>query len=328
MRNATIADVARAADVSTGTVSHVLSGARNVRPQTRERVERAIAELGYRPSTIARALTSRRTRTVGMVVPDVTNPFFTDLIWQVERALTDADYALIFGSSANDPQRERRYLEGLLQRRVDAAVLVVTADADESLLRRIAEEIPTVHVDRAVGATDAVVGDNAAGTAAAVDHLVALGHRRIALVNGDERLPTALERRAGFDAALARNGLAPAAHAAGPFTLESGHRLMLDVLGHEPTAVLAGNDLIAMGILNAAADRGVGVPGELSVVGYDDIAYAAFTSPPLTTVRQPGGEMGTETARLLLSRLDGHDGGPRRVIVHPELVVRGSTGRA
>jgi LacI family transcriptional regulator len=327
MRNATIADVARAADVSTGTVSHVLSGARNVRPQTRERVERVIAELGYRPSTIARALTSRRTRTVGMVVPDVTNPFFADLIWQVERALTDADYALIFGNSANDPQRERGYLEGLLQRRVDAAVLVVTADADESLLRRIAEEIPTVHVDRAVGATDAVVGDNAAGTGAVVDHLVTLGHRRIALVNGDERLPTALERRAGFDAALARHGLDPAAHAAGPFTLESGQRLMLDVLGHEPTAVLAGNDLIAMGILNAAADRGVGVPGELSVVGYDDIAYAAFTSPPLTTVRQPGGQMGTETARLLLSRLDGYDGGPRRVIVHPELVVRGSTGR-
>ena len=327
MRKTTIADVARAAEVSTGTVSHVLSGARNVRPETRARVERVIAELGYRPSTIARALTSRRTRTVGMIVPDVTNPFFADLIWQVERALTDADYALIFGNSANDPERERSYLEGLLQRRVDAAVLVVTADADESLLRRIAEEIPTVHVDRPAGAADAVVGDNAAGTAVAVGHLVALGHRRIALVNGDERLPTARERRAGFDAALARHGLEAAAHAAGPFTLESGQHLSLRILEHGPTAVLAGNDLIAMGVLNAASERGVRVPAELSVVGYDDIAYAAFTSPPLTTVRQPGGEMGTETARLLLSRLDGYDGAPRRVVVHPELVVRASTAR-
>jgi len=327
MSKTTIADVARAAEVSTGTVSHVLSGARNVRPETRARVERVIAELCYRPSTIARALTSRRTRTVGMIVPDVTNPFFADLIWQVERALTDADYALIFGNSANDPERERSYLEGLLQRGVDAAVLVVTADTDESLLRRIAEEIPTVHVDRPAGAADAVVGDNAAGTAVAVDHLVALGHRRIALVNGDERLPTARERRAGFDAAAARHGLEAAAHTAGPFTLESGQRLALRLLEYGPTAVLAGNDLIAMGVLNAASERGLRVPAELSVVGYDDIAYAAFTSPPLTTVRQPGGEMGTETARLLLSRLDGYDGDPRRVVVHPELVVRASTGR-
>jgi LacI family transcriptional regulator, galactose operon repressor len=325
MRTSTIADVARAAKVSTGTVSHVLSGARNVRPETRERVERAIAELDYRPNTIARALTSRRTRTVGMVVPDVTNPFFADLIWQVERALTDADYALIFGNSANDPERERSYLEGLLERRVDAAVLVVTADADESLLCRIADEIPTVHVDRPAGVADAVIGDNAAGTAVAIDHLVALGHRRIALINGDERLPTALERRAGFDAALARHGLEASAHVSGQFTLESGYRLALGLLESGPTGVLAGNDLIAMGVLNAAADCGVRVPAALSVVGYDDIAYAAFTSPPLTTVRQPGGEMGTETARLLLSRLDGYEGAARRVVVHPELVVRGST---
>lgn len=325
MRKATIVDVARAAEVSTGTVSHVLSGARYVRPETRARVEQAIGELGYRPSTIARALTSRRTKTVGMVVPDVTNPFFSDLIWQVERALTDSGYALIFGNSANDSERERRYLEGLLERQVDAAVLVVTAEADESLIRRVAAEVPAVQVDREAVAADAVVGDNAAGTAAAVDHLVSLGHRRIALVNGDERLPTARERRAGFEAALARHGLSAVAHESGEFTLESGRALAARALDAGPDAVLAGNDLIAMGVINAAAERGLRVPDDLSVVGYDDIAYAAFTSPPLTTVRQPGGEMGSETARLLLSRLDGHDGPPRRVVVHPELVVRGST---
>ena len=329
MKQATIADVARAAAVSTGTVSHVLSGARRVRPETRARVEQAIDELGYRPSSIARALSSRRTQTVGMVVPDVTNPFFSDLIWQVERALTDADYALIFGNSANDPERERRYLEDLLARRVDAAVLVLTAGADEAFLRRVAGEIPTVYVDRpAAAAADAVVGDNGAGTADAVGHLVSLGHSRIALVNGDERLPTARERRGGFDAALAGHGLEATARAAGQFTLEDGYRLALEVLDEEPTAICAGNDLIAMGVLNAAAERGLRVPEDLGVVGYDDTPYAAFTSPPLTTVRQPGRMMGTETARLLLSRLDGYDGGPRRVVVHPELVVRASTAPA
>lgn len=326
MRNPTITDVARAARVSTGTVSHVLSGARYVRPETRARVEQAIDELGFRPSTIARALTSRRTRTAGMVVPDVTNPFFSDLIWQVERALAGAGYALIFGNSANDPEHERRYLESLLERRVEAAVLVVTADVDAALLQRVADEIPSVLVDREGAArADAVVGDNARGTAAAVDHLVRLGHRRIALVNGDERLPTAGERRAGVEAALARHGLEPAARTAGAFTLASGFAQMQELLDDPPTAVCAGNDLLAMGVLKAALEDGLRVPDDLSVVGYDDIAYAAFTSPPLTTVRQPGRRMGTEAARLLLSRLGGYGGAPRRVVVHPELVVRGST---
>jgi LacI family transcriptional regulator len=323
----TIVDVARSAQVSTGTVSHVLSGARYVRPETRARVERAIDELGFRPSTFARALTSRRTHTVGMIVPDVTNPFFSDLIWQIERALTEAEYALIFGNSANDPERERRYLESLFSRRVDAAILVVTAGVDQTLLHRLAAEIPTVFVDRSVDSiADSVIGDNEAGTAAAVDHLVDLGHRRIAFVNGDERLPTGQERRAGVDAALERRGLAPIGRASGSFTLESGYSQMQALLaGEAPTAVCAGNDLLAMGVLNAAAERGLRVPDDLSVVGYDDIAYAAFTSPPLTSVHQPGRVMGTETARLLLSRLEGYDGEPRRVVVHPQLVVRGST---
>lgn len=327
-RSATIADVARSARVSTGTVSHVLSGARYVRPETRARVEQAIDELGFRPSTIARALTSRRTRTVGMVVPDVTNPFFADLIWQVEQALTNADYALYFGNSANDPERERGYLEGLFARRVDAAILVVTAGADIELLRRLVAEVPAVLVDRSADvAADAVVGDSAAGTRAAVDHLVELGHRRIALVNGDERLPTGQERRIGVEAALARHGLEPAGRTSGAFTLESGSDQMHELLatGEPATAVCAGNDLLAMGVLKAAAERGLRVPADLSVVGYDGIDYAGFTSPPLTTVRQPGTAMGEETARLLLSRLDGYDGGPRRIVVHPELVVRAST---
>ncbi len=324
----TIADVARSAQVSTGTVSHVLSGARYVRPETRARVERAIDELGFRPSRIARALTSRRTQTVGMIVPDVTNPFFSDLIWHVERAMNDADYALIFGNSANDAERERRYLEGFLARRVDAAILAVTAGVDSELVRRVAAEIPTIFVDRPVDSiADCVVGDNAAGSTAAIEHLVGLGHHRIAFVNGDESLATGRERRVGVEAALRRCGLVLAAGSSGSFTLESGQAQMRKLLagGGRPTAVCAGNDLLAMGVLNAASAWRLRVPADLSVVGYDDIAYSAFTSPPLTTIRQPGRVLGEETARLLLSRLAGYDGPPRRVVVHPELVVRDST---
>ena len=312
-----------------GTVSNVVSGRRAVRPETRERVERAIADLGFRPNTVARALIRRRTQTVGMVIPDVTNPFFSDLIWEVERALTDADYAVVFGNSANDPARERRYLEAFLGRRVDALVVVVTAGADLDFVRGLAAEVPTVFVDRLVPPdVECVVGDNAAGMALVVDHLVALGHRRLALVNGDEGLETARAREAGVVSALARHGLALAARSSGEFTLESGDAQARALLegAERPPAVIAGNDLLAMGVLAAASRSGLACPADVSVAGYDDIAYAAFTSPPLTTVRQPARAMGEEAVRLLLARLEGDESPPRRVVVEPGLRVRGSTG--
>jgi LacI family transcriptional regulator, galactose operon repressor len=292
-------------------------------------VERAIAELGFRPNTIARALIRRRTQTVGMVIPDVTNPFFSDLIWEVERALTDADYAVVFGNSANDPARERRYLEAFLGRRVDALVVVVTAGADVGLVRGLAAEVPTVFVDRLVPPdVDSVAGDDAAGTALIVDHLVGLGHRRVALVNGDDGLETARAREAGAEAALRRHGLALVSRSSGAFTLESGDEQARAIFTRRelPTAVVAANDLLAMGVLAAAARAGLAVPGDVSVAGYDDIAYAAFTSPPLTTVRQPAREMGEEAVRLLLARLAGDRSPPRRSVVVPELRARSSTG--
>lgn len=312
-----------------GTVSNVVSGARSVRPETRARVERAIAELGFRPNTIARALIRRRTQTVGMVIPDVTNPFFSDLIWEVERALTDADYAVVFGNSANDPGRERRYLEAFLSRRVDALVVVVTAGADLDFVRGLAAEVPTVFVDRLVPTdVESVVGDNDAGMALVVDHLVGLGHRHLALVNGDAGLETARRREAGVDAALARHGLELTARSNGTFTLESGDEQGRRLFDGEarPAAVVAANDLLAMGVLAAAARSGLAVPGDVSVTGYDDIVYAAFTSPPLTTVRQPARAMGEQTVRLLLARLAGDESAPNRVVVEPELRARASTG--
>jgi LacI family transcriptional regulator len=330
-RRPTVVDVARAANVSVGTVSNVVSGVRNVRPETRERVERAIAELGFRPNTIARALIRRRTQTVGMVIPDVTNPFFSDLIWEVERALTDAHYAVLFGNSANDPARERRYLEAFLSRRVDALVVVVTAGADLDFVRGLAAEVPTVFVDRLVPPdVESVVGDNAAGMALVVDHLVGLGHRRLALVNGDRGLETARAREAGVQAALARHGLELEARSSGEFTLTSGDEQAAALFERRerPTGVIAANDLLAMGVLAAASCSGLTIPGDMSVSGYDDIAYAAFTSPPLTTVRQPARAMGEEAVRLLLARLEGDQSPPSRVVVEPELRVRASTGPA
>ena len=246
----TIADVAREASVSTGTVSHVLSGARVVRPETKRRVEDAIAKLGFQPDNVARALARRRTQTIGMVIPDVTNPFFADLIWRVEQALANVDHALICGSSGNDPDRERRYLQSFMERRVDAIIVGVAGSENLDFLRRVGKETPTIFVDRVIDEAgwDSVRCDNAAGMAMIVDHLVGLGHRRLALINGEPGLPTTIARQRAARARLDEHGIELTASTTGAFTLESGQEQGAALLAGarpRPTAVCAGNDLLA-----------------------------------------------------------------------------------
>lgn len=327
-----MADVARAANVSIGTVSHVLSGARPVRPETRGRVEAAVAELGFQPDRMARALVRRQTQTIGMVIPDVTNPFFADLIWRVEQALANVDHALICGSSGNDPDRERRYLQSFLERRVDAIIVGVSGGENLAFLRAVGTETPTLFVDRVIDQDgwDSVLCDNTAGMAMAVNHLISLGHRRIALINGEPSLPTTIEREQAARARLAEDGVRLTSASTGAFTLESGQQQGRRLLGavQAPTAVCAGNDLLAMGMMRAAAEAGLRVPDDLSVVGYDDIAYAGYASPPLTTVRQPVGGIAREIVRLVSERLAGYTGPARHVTLVPDLRVRSSTASA
>lgn len=325
----TIVDVARAAGVSTGTVSHVLSNARRVRPETRERVEAVIARLQFEPDNIARSMIRGRTQTIGMLLPDVTNPFFADLSWLVEQALADVDHALVLGNSANDAAREERYLRSFVSRRFDAIIVAVAATVNLELLTRMGGDLPTVLFDRVVDGApwDSVLTDNAHGIAAVVDHLVGLGHTRIALAGAGSELPTAAARRTALIERLAARGLELAGEAIGEFTLESGRQLGHALIAHSPrpTAIVAGNDLIAMGILDAAASAGLSVPRDLSVVGYDDIVYAAYTAPPLTTVRQPVERVAAEIVRLLLSRIEDTDAAARSIVLEPQLVLRSST---
>lgn len=328
-RRPTIDDVARLAGVSTGTVSNVLSGSRYVRPETRARVEQAFAQLEFRPSRIARALTVRRTLTVAMLVPDITNPFFASLIQGVEQALAPHGYVLVVANAGNDGAVEERYLAEFGERRVDGLVAATAGVAPEVLLR-VAAITPTVLVDRTIEPWpgDAVVDDDRAGIGAVVEHLVGLGHRDCALLDGERFLSTAKDRLAGMQDALARHGLEPWADSAGPFTLDSGyeraHELLADP-SHRPTAVCAANDLLAMGVLRAAGDLAIRVPADLSVTGYDDIQFAAFTSPPLTTVRQPAGTIAARIVDLLHGRMSDPAQPGRRIVVEPELVVRSST---
>ncbi len=326
----TIRDVARLAGVSVGTVSHVINGSRAVREDTRQRVERAIAVLGYRPNRLARALVRQRTGMIGMIIPDVTNPFFAELLRGAEDALVEFGYEVIFGNSDNQPAKEQAYLNAFRERRVDAVILTPVANAESAMLQALAREVPLILVDRLLPdwEGDYVVCDNRAGMWLAVEHLVKLGHQRIALVNGNPLLSTGHERRAGFLEAMAAHGLEPFAVSDGMFTLESGYAQAMTLLQQRerPTAICAGNDLIALGVLAAARACGQSVPADLSLTGFDDIAYAELTSPGLTTIRQPTREIGAEAARAAIRRISG-ESPVCRIVMPVELVVRRSTAQ-
>lgn len=326
----TVREVAAAAGVSVGTVSHVVSGRRRVAEATRARVEAAIEALGYRPNRLARSLQARRTHTLAMVIPDVGNPFFGELARAVEREARSADYCVVFGNSENDPDLEARYVDEFIERRVDGLIVVVAGAA--AWVRRLPADLPVVALDRypARWPLDAVLVDNREGIEAAVAHLTELGHRRLGFVGGDARLTTGRERARGFTEALARRHLRPAWSSRGVFSLESGRRQTEELLAlpraERPTAVVVANDLLALGTLLACRAAGISVPEELSVVGFDDIPFAAIAHPALTTIRQPIDELGTNATRLLLGRIAGWTSGPpRRLTVRPSLVVRAST---
>lgn len=361
----TVRDVAALAGVSIGTVSHVTSGRLYVAPQTRQRVEEAMTALGYRPNRIARSLILQHTRTLGMVIPDVANPFFGDLMRGVEEVARERGYSVLFGSSDNDGEQEDRYVEEFIERRVDGLLVVVAAhrpprlragdgdaesalrttapagggpghDGDTRSLGRLAGApigLPVVALDRLPddGSHDAVIADNQAGLALGVGHLIELGHRRLGFIGGDPALATGRERRAGFESALEDRGIRPAWVSDGAFSLDSGRSQAVSLFASPPagwpSAVVAANDLLALGVLLAVRERGLRVPEDLSVVGFDDITYARLSDPPLTTLRQPARKMGSAGARLVFRRLDG-DVGPREVlVVRPELVIRSSTAR-
>ncbi len=330
----TIRDVARRAGVGVATVSRVLNGTGYVKAETRERVLAAAAELGYVPSQLARGLVRRLSGTVGLVVPDITNPFFPLITRGVEDAASEAEYTVFLCNSDNDPALEANDVQKLRERRVDGVIFVGTTERRELVDRLLADGIPVVVMDRQLDHTevDTVLVDNLAGARAACRHLIELGHRRIAHAAGHQSTRTGQDRCQGYRVALEEAGLAydPACVVWGDFTYESGYRAGQVLLGRSPrpTAVFAGNDLIALGVIRAAEEAGLAVPDDLSVVGFDDIQMAALVRPGLTTVRQPAREMGRMAMVMLLERIRGEAAGPgRRQVYRPELIVRGTTRR-
>lgn len=329
----TISDVARQAGVSTVTVSRVLNNAPNVNLATRARVEQAIRQLGYVPNVAARSLRSKRTHSLALIVPDITNPFWTTVARGVEDAAQSSGYAVLLCNTDENCAKQSRYLDLVASRRVDG-VIIAPCDSDVENIRALRDrEIATVLVDRRVPGweTDSVRGDSAGGAYALVRHLIALGHRRIAMISGPPNTSTAEDRVDGYCAALREAGIEPdgALIRRGEFRASSGERLMGQLLdeGFQPTATFAANNAIALGVIDAAARRGRRIPHDLALVCFDDFDAASHLFPFLTVAVQPAYEMGATAAQLLLDRIAaGPTAPPQHVLLPTRLIIRHSCG--
>jgi LacI family transcriptional regulator len=327
-----IRDVAAAAGVSVATVSRVLSPASAdvpMRKETRDKVERAIDELGYRPNDLARALLQHRTAAIGLVVPDISNPYYPPLVRGVEDAASSQGYRVVLCNTDRDPAKISGYLDTLIKTRVDGIVVAGGGWADVPDRTTVLGNYRTglVAVGRHLTAHPSVRIDNVAASRDAAEHLIRLGHRRIAFLGGPASSTTVQDRAQGYRDALKVACLAGAATVrCGDFTEESGYAATREILGVHPppTALLCANDRIALGAYAAVADAGRRVPDDVSVVGFDDTPIARYVRPTLTTVAIPTYEMGSAAVRVLLAQLDGNTE-PEVETMPTRLVVRDST---
>ena len=332
--NVTIKDVARRSGVSPMTVSRVINESERVRPETRRRVERAIAELGYVPSRLARGLSRQRTGTLAVIVPDVANPFFTMVVRAAEEAARRAGYRVILCDTRADLGVERDVVEELIAHRVEGIVIAPVSDRSSAQLRRLDRfGVPCVLVDRTVPGAgyDAVLGDSLAGAQQLVEHLISLGHRRIGLIVESDEVSTARDRRRGYEAALEAAGipLDPSLvveAAVDPGGGSEGMRRLLE-LEDRPTAVFTVNNLVALGAVEAVRAAGLEVPDDIALVCFDDIEYASRMYPFLTAMEQPAETFGSLATQLLVERIEGRGPARRHTVVLPgEFVVRKSCG--
>ena len=330
---ATINDVAKRAGVSPVTVSRVINNVGNVSAATREKVELAIEELGYVPSVMARSLRSKRTRTLALMVSDVTNPFWTTVARGVEDTAQSRDYSVFLYNTDENPVKQQRYLDVVVAQQVDG-VIIAPYDSDAQNLAPLRQRnIPTVIIDRRIEGwdVDSVRGDSLSGAKALVQHLIRLGHQRIAMISGPASTSTAEDRVAGYCMALAEAGIPLDTRliVRGEYRTLSGEELTLRLLdeGLNPTAIFAANNVIALGVIDALEKRGLRIPHDIALVCFDDLPDVSRLFPFLTVVLQPAYDMGVNAAQLLLSRLDSEVSlQPRHVVLPTRLIVRHSCG--
>lgn len=335
-RRATLRDVADLAGVHTSTASRAINEHTRslVDSQTVERVLQAAEELGYRPNSLARGLKTNRTFTVGMLLPDLTNPLFPPIVRGIDDSLGHADYTVILANTDNDDDKERAVLHALLSRGVDGLILATAQRTASAAVREIvAGGLPTVLVNRTMDDIDvsSITGDDRQGARLAVEHLAGLGHRRIAHVAGPQHFSTGMARYRGFLEAMEQAGLEvdPDLVAfSDSFKEQAGATAFRALLErrNEMTAVVAGNDLIALGCYDVLGEHGMSVGADVSVVGFNDMLFADKLCPPLTTIRIPHYEIGARAGQVLLDLLQARRSEVVQVHLEVELVTRASTG--
>jgi DNA-binding LacI/PurR family transcriptional regulator len=331
----TIKQVAEASGVAPSTVSNALTGKGYVAPATRSRVVEAAESLGYRASSLARSLRLQQTWSVGLLLADVSNPFFPAVVRGIEDVLWGKQYNLVLCNTDYNKDKEAAYLRHLLDKQLDGLILASTASDSDDVLELQARGVPFVMLNRRhVSARTHYVGmDNAGGVGAAIEHLLTLGHRRIAFIKGRADSSAAQERFQGYRAALREAGIRfdPALVAQGDYTIESGHAAAGGFmrLARLPTAIVSANDFMAVGAMAQFKERGIRVPDDVSVIGFDDIFVSALPWIELTTVRPQSWQLGASAAELLLEQI-GRRGGapPREIVLENELILRATAGPA
>jgi DNA-binding LacI/PurR family transcriptional regulator len=328
----TMRQIAARARVSVGTVSHVINNTAGVREPVRKRVLEAIERLGYQPSLLARGLRRNQTTIIGVIIPDISNPFFPLVVRGVEDIAYQNSYRLMLCNTDNDAQKEQVYFNELRAYRMAGLIVIPSADSRlVPLAGGTGGEIPVICLDRCPEGWkgDAVTVDNEEGAYQAIRYLLELGHRRIACIAGQLHVTSGVERLKGFKRALREAGLsiAPEYIQEGRFDRLSGYEkaLMLLQFSPRPTAIFAANDLVALGVLAAMRELGLRCPEDVSLVGFDDLELASFTNPALTTVAQPAYQMGARAAGLLFERLRGEDIPTRHIVMKATLKARDST---
>jgi LacI family repressor for deo operon, udp, cdd, tsx, nupC, and nupG len=324
-----IADVAKMANVSTATVSRVISNTGTVKKETADKVLEAIKKLNYQPNMLARQLRRLETKTILVVIPDITNPFFSNVLRGIELVATEYGYQVLLGDAQNIVERESSYLAILGQKKADGVILL-TARTDQKVLEELSEEYPVVLACEYYEGSNlpTVSIDNISSARKATEYLISLNHKRIAHISGPLKVVVGRDRLKGFYQAMAQHGLSvdPLMVQEGDFSYESGFNLMkkLLTLDEPPTAVFAGNDEMAMGAIKAAKSKGLKVPEDLSVVGFDDIKFASIFEPALTTIAQPTFEMGKKAMELLLKLINNEELEKDQFMLADQLIVRDS----
>jgi LacI family transcriptional regulator len=326
-----IREIARRARVSTATVSRAINRVPTVDPQLAKRVWKVVDELGYYPNTQARALVSGRSRLFGLIVSEITNPFFPEIVQTFENLAVENNYEILLTSTVHDPKRMESSVRRMIERRVDG-VAILTFGMEETLLDHLRfRKVPLVFVD---------VGPNAPGIVnirinylngirQAVQHLAALRHKRIAFISGPLSLKSAMARKSAFKTAMTEIGLSPDLIVEGNHGMDGGMRAFLEFneLSDRPTAVLCSNDMTAIGVMREAYDQNINIPNDLSVIGFDDIRLAEFTTPPLTTVQMSQMELAKIAFGALLTEVQRESPSHERTEypLNTNLVLRRST---